>query len=784
MQAALLVGTASPFARAARLARGGAAAAAAAGARAPALPPPPSSATAAALARRRRRAPSASAAGPSSSAPLGTRKEDEILDDDEEDDPDTEAEEEEEEQEQDRQRQCRVRLSLAASTGRLDLSGLGLRGPPPPELWDLGAHLADLSLAGNRLTTLEGLGELSGLRRLAVAGNRLRGLPAREQVRRLRELEGLWAHGNLLRELPAGLFDAAAGGEDGEGTSNTAAAAFPRLRSLSLAGNRLASFPALAPGALPLLVELAAGGNQLTALPEGLAEGAPLLESVAAHGNALEGALEAQGRQGSGGRGASGGPPLLLPHAKLRRLSLQGNRLSAALLGDWSRYEALEHVNVADNGPGMTRLLSLEAEKEEDEEQDDEKAPATTAAPLFPPRLRTLTAYGNGLRTLPIDALAACAHLSHVWLEGNPLDPQTVTRLLEAVPKMPALKALGLDEAQVRGQPRELVEGAGAALRVGRIVGGEGEAASSSSGSWGPGYFKLVPARKDERAELLVVAYGSAPGEPNWGGALKRARREAERRWGGDDEGQDGGQQSVSFDVLYVVDPHRNWYWLPQEWEGRQEEEEEEEDKEGSSRFSYYAARVGRAAAPYRRVLLLGDSMGASGALMAAGAASGRSYNGISSTSRVLAFCPQADLQASAIRPGRPRAELSRWRDALFAAVRASASAAATAKTTTRIQVLTGTWQHDVDQARMLEEEVTVADAGNASFAFEHRAFPVDSHRLAAALASANSGGGSNSCDRLTAILAEAIGAELGLMPDQSLPAAPKRTGVRLANLL
>ena len=47
---------------------------------------------------------------------------------------------------------------------------------------------------------------------------------------------------------------------------------------------------------------------------------------------------------------------------------------------------------------------------------------------------------------------------------------------------------------------------------------------------------------------MLVVAFGSAPGVPNWGGLLSRVRNSA----------QDAAHDC--FDILHVVDPARSWY--------------------------------------------------------------------------------------------------------------------------------------------------------------------------------------------------------------------------------
>ena len=142
-----------------------------------------------------------------------------------------------------------------------------------------------------------------------------------------------------------------------------------------------------------------------------------------------------------------------------------------------------------------------------------------------------------------------------MWLEGNPLTPETVAGLLAALPAS-GVTALGLDERQLEGAPRELLEAAGSKLRVSAMVSGSGS--SSSSGSSGPGYFKLeqAPARaaaadngsSRRTTEVLVVSFGSAPGTPNWGGLLKKVRAAAE------------APQEENFDVLYVVDPARSWY--------------------------------------------------------------------------------------------------------------------------------------------------------------------------------------------------------------------------------
>lgn len=62
-------------------------------------------------------------------------------------------------------------------------------------------------------------------------------------------------------------------------------------------------------------------------------------------------------------------------------------------------------------------------------------------------------------------------------------------------------------------------------------------------------------------------------------------------------------------------------------------------------------------------------------------------------------MCMQVDLTTSSIRPGQPAAWQAALQDTLQAAV---------ARSTARITVFTGTWQHDVDQAQLLEHHPNV----------------------------------------------------------------------------
>jgi hypothetical protein len=201
---------------------------------------------------------------------------------------------------------------------------------------------------------------------------------------------------------------------------------------------------------------------------------------------------------------------------------------------------------------------------------------------------------------------------------------------------------------------------------------------------------------------------------PNWGGALRRVRAAeaaAAAKAGGD-------LDAAAFDALYVVDPARNWYGGGDE-----------------SELGAWRERLAPVAARYERVLFIGDSMGATGALLLADLATA-----------VHAFTPQVDLMSASIRPGRGAG----W----AAALRARAHAAA-AVAPGRVTAHVGTWRHDLDQVAALP----AADV-------HVRLYSVDSHRLALAL---------DRVGRLVPTLRAAVHGELGL---------PTPEDVRLANLL
>ena len=265
--------------------------------------------------------------------------------------------------------------------------------------------------------------------------------------------------GNCLAELPESL------------------AALAALEDLSVAGNRLARAPA-ALAALPALAKLALNGNGLGALPTDWSACARLKE-LHLQGNALRGALP------------EGFSAAALP--ALQELSLADNQIEA-LPSDLSGWSSLQKLHL----------------------------------------------YGNNLKQLPVDALMALPSLQQVWLEGNPLEPAAVDALLRRAAdgaQPPGLKAVGLDDAQVAGAAPALLAAARAArpglLRIGSVTGagpgyfkvqrgGGGSSSSASTSSSGASTSGSGGGGGGGGERVLVVAFGSAPGLPNWGGALRQ----------------------------------------------------------------------------------------------------------------------------------------------------------------------------------------------------------------------------------------------------------------------
>ncbi|CAD7697524.1 unnamed protein product [Ostreobium quekettii] len=483
----------------------------------------------------------------------------------------------------------------------------------PPEVFDV-SDLRDLSLAGNRIWELpREIGQLTCLERLVLAGNLLKVVP--DEIGKLMQLEGLWIHGNLLEMLP-------------DSISN-----LTRLAKCSLAGNRLAALPP-GFGLLRSLQQLDVSGNQLVSLPDSLCS-LQDLRVLSLHGNQLRDLPKSFG-------------DLL----GLEELSLQGNCLTT--VADLPRN--LRNLSLADNlltcfGSHPGRLENLM-------------------------ELKSVSLYGNQLQDVP-PGLLALPKLKSIWLEGNPLAEDAMDQISSPSQWGPSLKSVGLDQNQFPVLKAQAWQQSGTVLKFSKC----------SQSTYG--YFKLASvdghngaARQPSSngvstASMLVVAFGSAPGVPNWGGLLKRVQSKI--------AASEEDLRSVTFDTLFVVDPKRSWYGASESDDGM---------------LNHYRRNLQAVTSRYDHVVMIGDSMGASGALLFASLATS-----------VLAFCPQVDLSSSSIRPASGQEGWARFKDRVLEGVGQSSAS---------VTVLSGSWEHDMEQVRQLPQEQ-----------INWKVFHVDTHRLA-----------------------------------------------------
>ena len=394
--------------------------------------------------------------------------------------------------------------------GRLDLTGVGLR-EVPSEVWTL-TDLADLQLSNNKLTCLpEGLGNLKHLERLGLAGNRLRSLP--ESIGNCVKLEGLWAHGNVLGSLPSAIGKC------------------EWLRHLMLAGNRLRALPD-GIGDLDALEELSAPGNRLRAIPETIV-GCASLRTLDLHGNEIETLPDAMGAR----------------CRSLEEVSVQGNRLTS-VPDSFCDARRLKRLNVAENA-----LESL-PEKLGDAAM-----------------LTQLWVYANPKLSCLPTSLAANVSLKQIWAEGCALDGNDGNdgNALKAYVSFaaeggggkrktpPALLGLDADQLARAGMEENKVAPFVRVANVGVVsswlAGGAQDTPRGyfklekwvppkevleHSGSEGSGTERRKEGRK-EKAPVLIVAFGSAPGVPNWGGLLKKLRDDVRARGVNNVRGAGGG---------------------------------------------------------------------------------------------------------------------------------------------------------------------------------------------------------------------------------------------------
>ncbi|MCO5548464.1 hypothetical protein L7F22_001922 [Adiantum nelumboides] len=484
---------------------------------------------------------------------------------------------------------------------------------------------------------------LNDLEDLSLAWNNISHIS--DNIKNLKNLRHLGISGNWLLRLPANIGNLVQ--LESLWIQGNLLQHFPveigslqNLSILNLTGNMLEDIPESI-GSLLNLKLLSVSGNQLKHLPEGLGNMAAL-KVLAVNGNYLQSL-----------------PTSLERLSLLEKLSLQGNRLEN-LPTNLSGLSSLKELSIADN-----ELLDL---------------PDSIGGIEC---LQVLSLYGNRLARLP-QSICSLKQLRSLWLEGNPLD-----MLPESLLSASNLKAIGVDSnlalpTRSFGQSHQR-------LQICRLA-GTGLAASLG------GYFKLqsslgIPAK------VVVVAFASAPGVPNWGGLLGRMRA-----------AMLADNKAPAFDVLYVVDTRRSWYtetksgeeWHPASPLGANPgclSSAGSEVKEHAKMGAYYQQELHEALKGYRRVLMVGDSMGASAGLL---------FSPLATS--VIAMCPQVDMTESAIRPGRGRDWLDVFKQELLDAVMASSA---------HIEVHCGSWEHDLYQTKLLPKNVKLVVHNS------------DSHRLA-----------------------------------------------------
>ena len=398
--------------------------------------------------------------------------------------------------------------------GRLDLTGIGLT-KVPDEVWTM-TDLTDLQLSNNKITRIpDDVGNLRELERLGLAGNRLTEIP--RGIGGCECLEGLWAHGNLIGTVPDTIGDCG------------------RLRHLMLAGNRVRRLPDSI-GDCKYLEELSFPGNELESLPETIG-GAYMLRVIDVHGNKITKLPDGVAKLKS-----------------LEELSAQGNLLTSIPedVGDMRR---LVRLNVAEN-----KLESLP------------KGLGDAAM------MTTLWCYGNPRTHVAADV----AREERVAAGG-------VVRRVR-VPRRDQRAGVGRGGAGAERRDRRDDRAGPRAVHPRGLPrqGGDGERRERGGRSrvrspprlhlrdrrrggrrrdkHPGGYFKHVRWSENTDAPVLIVAYGSAPGVPNWGGLLKKLRRDLLVR-GKNCAGGAGAEAAAAvdaaaagYDVLYVADTTRSWY--------------------------------------------------------------------------------------------------------------------------------------------------------------------------------------------------------------------------------
>ena len=524
----------------------------------------------------------------------------------------------------------------------------------------LAASSGKLDLAECGLTVIpRAIFDIEGLEELSLAGNELISLPP--QLSNLRSLRRLQLSGNPLTTLPESL--GALTSLEGIWLHGTRISRLPEsigkctsLTQLSLSGTLLVSLPESL-GHLHRLEELSAAGCRLETLPRSIGN-LTSLKKLALNGNCI-----------------SQLPSTIGELKSLKELWLQGNTRLTLLPDSLGGLVQLEQASCAD--------CSLTA------------VPSTLGQL---PVLQALTLYGNDILYHVPPEVAAAPKLKNIWLEGTAIAGQALNALLVASQET-ACK-IGIDTRQAASLPP------GYTLEINRNR--NSVVISEIVDGKGPGYFKLevgADSGEDKGNKVLVISFGSAPGIPNWAGLLKRIKSSA------------SVPIEADFDVLYVVDPAREWYGGGDE-----------------AAYQYYYERLESVSKKYLHVIMIGDSMGATAALLFSQLATD-----------VVAFCPQIDLKASSIRCAHDDAWFDRLKERVLKNMSASSAS---------ICVHVGNWAHDINQVK------DVPGTGG-----HVKIWSVDSHRLAAAL---------DRRDRLSELVKAPIMRHTGGNND----------GIRLVNLL
>ncbi|KAH9302639.1 hypothetical protein KI387_014222, partial [Taxus chinensis] len=255
--------------------------------------------------------------------------------------------------------------------------------------------------------------------------------------------------------------------------------------------------------------------------------------------------------------------------------------------------------------------------------------------------LESFWLYGNMLSKVPSN-LANMKALSNLWLEGNMLEPEQLEKLL---PKFSHLRALGIDN--LVKLPTNLPRIMEKVLRVSELL---GTGAAPQCG----GYFKLEHSTGIDQVQIdtnvVVVAFGSAPGVPNWGGLLRRVKAE-----------MNASNIRPAFDILYVVDSRRSWYTEHQSMITTPSKRNLKPlHQEKIPRIcQYFYNELEEALKNYKAIVMLGDSMGASAAL---------TFSSLATS--VIAFCPQVMIRSEKLRDEEDVAAYLLWVDEVVNAIR------------------------------------------------------------------------------------------------------------------